>query len=218
MSAQPLLETIGDPHCDSHDGVAQYFKRTLYKCYPLKLAGRFMRPSKSVLPCELQNISVGDMALFAAAPPEPGENIIVYINELGRIAGKVVWKHEGEFIINIDAAQHRREMLAAKLVWLLNRGEPGIEERRSLCRLATNAQTKTMRMEGNAEIQVQLIDVSVSGASVATHARPPLGANVQLGRLDAEVVRHHHNGLGLRFLSLEPVEKIQSDFIGNSVS
>lgn len=54
MSAQPLLETIGDPHCDSHDGVAQYFKRTLYKCYPLNLRAASCGPANPNFPANFK--------------------------------------------------------------------------------------------------------------------------------------------------------------------
>ncbi len=44
------------------------------------------------------------------------------------------------------------------------------------------------------------IDLSLSGASVVTPARPPLGAEVMLDKRRATVVRHHERGIGVEFV------------------
>ena len=46
-----------------------------------------------------------------------------------------------------------------------------------------------------------LHDLSLSGASVVTPARPPLGAEVMLDKRCATVVRHHERGIGVEFVS-----------------
>ena len=48
-----------------------------------------------------------------------------------------------------------------------------------------------------------MLDVSISGASIATPARPEIGTEVILGKLRARVVRHHADGFGVRFLDIQ---------------
>jgi hypothetical protein len=50
---------------------------------------------------------------------------------------------------------------------------------------------------------VRQLDVSVSGASVATDARPDVGSEVTLGKLRAKVVRYHEQGFGVQFLDIQ---------------
>jgi hypothetical protein len=49
----------------------------------------------------------------------------------------------------------------------------------------------------------RVLDVSISGASIATPARPVLGTEVMLGKLRARVVRHHPQGFGVQFLDIQ---------------
>jgi hypothetical protein len=54
-----------------------------------------------------------------------------------------------------------------------------------------------------------VLDVSISGASVGTEVRPPVGSEVVLGRLRARVVRHHSEGLGLEFLDTQNPDAVR---------
>lgn len=51
--------------------------------------------------------------------------------------------------------------------------------------------------------QVRGLEVSISGASVETEARPEVGSKVVLGKLRAKVVRHLAEGLGLEFIDIQ---------------
>ena len=46
-----------------------------------------------------------------------------------------------------------------------------------------------------------LHNLSISGASVETPARPPLGAEVMLDKRRATVIRHHERGLAVEFVN-----------------
>jgi len=52
----------------------------------------------------------------------------------------------------------------------------------------------------------------LSGASIATEARPPIGSEVFLGKLKARVMRHHDRGIGVRFLDIQEPEAIKRHF------
>ena len=51
-------------------------------------------------------------------------------------------------------------------------------------------------------LSVRVIDMSLSGAALATDIRPPLGSPIRLGRLGARVVRHFEDGIGIEFMRL----------------
>jgi hypothetical protein len=59
----------------------------------------------------------------------------------------------------------------------------------------------------------RLIDVSLSGAAVATDQRPPLGALVTIGKVQGRVVRHLDEGFAVEFLRLQ-----HPDFLEESVT
>lgn len=57
-----------------------------------------------------------------------------------------------------------------------------------------------------------MIDVSLSGASVATRVRPPLHTVVVLGRLRGTVVRHHDQGFAIQFAELQDPDNLARTF------
>ena len=58
----------------------------------------------------------------------------------------------------------------------------------------------------------RVIDVSLSGASVACAVKPPLGTMVILGRMRGRVVRHHEQGIALQFVELQDPDSLARTF------
>ena len=58
----------------------------------------------------------------------------------------------------------------------------------------------------------RVIDVSLSGASVACAVKPPIGTMVILGRMRGRVVRHHDQGLALQFVELQDPDSLARSF------
>jgi hypothetical protein len=180
--------------------------RRRHKRVALSLLGRFMRSNKQEYPCRLNDISVGGAAIMSPVSVEVGEHIIAYFDHLGGLEGTVVRSFEGGLAIQFQASQHRREKLAAQIMWLLNQKEfDGVAQRRHE-RFRTANKTSSLTLADGAVAQVRVLDVSISGASVGTEVRPPVGSKVVLGKLRARVVRHHREGLGLEFLDTQNPE------------
>lgn len=187
-------------------------ERRLHKRFPLKLIGRFMRADRHEYPCELRDISVGGMAVTSPVLPEIGEDVIVYLDELGGLEGTVARTFDGGFAIALAATLHKREKLAARITWLINRGElEGVDARAHERRLP-GRNVNTLKLNDEVSLQVQVMDVSLSGANVATEARPPIGSEVCLGKLRAQVVRHHDRGIAVRFLPVQDAATIKYSF------
>ena len=67
-------------------------------------------------------------------------------------------------------------------------------------------------MPNGVNLGCRIIDLSQSGAGVATDERPPIGALVTLGKVQARVVRHLEDGFAVEFTRLQ-----HSDFIEETV-
>lgn len=188
--------------------------RRRYKRYAIALLGRFMRANKQEYPCKLNDVSLGGLSLMSPVTVEPDERIVAYFDHLGGLEGKVVRQFDGGFSIAITATQHKREKLAAQIMWLINRHElKGAEERRhERVQVANSMQLSTLRLTEGLVVQTKVLDVSLSGASLATEARPPLGSEVQLGKLRARVARHHDQGIGVQFVDIQEPEALRRYF------
>jgi hypothetical protein len=177
--------------------------RRRHKRIAVTLLGRFMRQNRQEYPCKLIDISVGGAAIVSPVAVPVGERIVAYFDHVGGLEGTVVREFDNGFALQFAATRHKREKLAARLTWLANRSELGPAEERRHERITPKNAVSMLQLAEGIVLTCQVLDVSISGASVATPARPAIGTEVMLGKLRARVVRHHAQGLGLQFLDIQ---------------
>jgi hypothetical protein len=179
--------------------------RRRHKRIALELLGRFMRENKQEHPCKLIDISAGGAAIKPISPVAVtiGERVVAFFDHVGGIEGTIVREFEGGFGCKLMATQHKREKLAATLTWLTNRSElDGAEERRH-DRISPQNRRQQLQLAEGINLECQVLDISISGASIGTPARPEIGTEVTLGKLRARVMRHHAQGFGVQFIDTQ---------------
>ena len=179
---------------------------------PVDLAGRFMRENKQEYPCKVINMSAGGMALLAPVTCDDGERIVAYLDNLGRIEGIVVRSFDGGFAVRILASLYKRERIANLLTWLINQKSLGLSEERKHDRIAPRVSASKLILPNGEVHPCRIIDVSLSGASVACTVKPPIDTVVILGRMRGRVVRHHDQGIALKFVELQDPDSIARSF------
>jgi PilZ domain len=191
-------------------------ERGRFQRVQLSLLGRCMFHDGQECPVQLVAISPGDAEFVSPASGEVGARVIAYIDNIGRIEGAILATSEHGFVMSISASQRKRDKLADSLTWLANRHVLNLDEdRRHLRRTPKRSEANIVLADGSTH-PVRVIDMSLSGAALATTLRPPLGSPLKLGRLGARVVRHFDDGIGIEFLRLlsdSAIEKtIESDY------
>jgi hypothetical protein len=186
--------------------------RRMHRRVPVDLAGRFMREDKADHACRVVNMSAGGMALISETMCEIGEKIVAYLEGLGRIEGVVVREIEGGFAARIVAGPHKREKIVNQLTWLINRDRLGLNEDRRHERVVPKNPSSRLIMPNGEVYECRVIDVSLSGASIASAVKPPIGAGVVLGRMRGRVVRHHDKGLAIQFADLQDPDSLALSF------
>lgn len=169
---------------------------------PLELAGRFMRSNRAEHLCQLRDVSVGGAFVAADAEVDLGEPLIAYFEDLGGIEGNVTRRMPNGFAFRFRISERKREKLAAQIMWILNRPDFPDELGRQHDRASVRGRRTTLRFDDGMLIDVDLIDLSVAGASIRTPARPAIGEEVLLGKVRAVVRRHHPDGVGVQFYSV----------------
>jgi prepilin-type processing-associated H-X9-DG protein len=183
--------------------------RRRYQRVTISLLGRCMFPDRRECPCQLVEISPGDAVLVSPFCGEPGEKVIAYIDNIGRVEGTILERIEHGFLMSISASERKRDKLADTLTWLANRQVLNLaEDRRHLRRTPKRSDANVVFADGSAQT-CRVIDMSLSGAALATTLRPPLGSAVKLGRLGARVVRHFDDGIGIEFMRLMSDDAIE---------
>jgi hypothetical protein len=171
-----------------------------------------MRSNRDEHHCTLKDISVGGAFVATDKPVEVGERIVAYFNHLGGLEGMVSRLLPGGFAFQFKISEHKREKLSSQIMWLLNRNDFPDELGREHDRAGTTGRKTTLRFDDGMIVDVELLDLSVSGASVRTPARPDLGEDITIGKIRSVVRRHHKDGIGVQFLTVLDQAALRASF------
>jgi hypothetical protein len=188
-------------------------ERRRFQRVRVDLLGRYMLPDRREFPCQVVDMSPGGMALIAPVSGQPGERIIAYVDHLGRLEGHIARILQNGFAMTISATPRKRDKLAAQLTWLANRNILGLPEDRRHGRTVPRNPITRLVLPNGLNVSVRIIDVSQSGAGIATDQRPPIGTLVTLGKVQARVVRHLEDGFAVEFTRLQ-----HPDFLDDAIS
>ena len=183
-----------------------------YRRVPLELSGRFMRADRGEYKCATTDISVGGAFILSDQQPQIGERIVAYFEHIGGLDGTVSRIMPTGFAIQHKVSEHKREKLAAQIMWLLNRDAYPDDMGRQHERAGAGGRRTTLRFDDGVIVDVELLDLSQSGASVGTAARPPIGEEVHVGKVHGVVRRHHPQGIGVQFFVLQDPAALKANF------
>ena len=178
----------------------------------VSLLGRFMLESRHEYPCQIINMSPGGAAIVAPAAGNVGERVVAYMDQIGRIEGKITRLFPGGFAIDILATQRKREKLASQLTWLANKGILNLPEDRRHERLEPRKSITSITLNDGRSYNCRLIDLSLSGAAVSIDVRPAIGTAIMLGKMRGRVVRHLDNGIAIEFAHLQDRQILEEEF------
>jgi PilZ domain len=187
--------------------------RRRFQRVKVNLLGRYMLADRREFPCQVIDMSPGGMALIAPVGGAPGERIIAYVDHLGRLEGHIARLIQNGFAMTIAATARKRDKLAAQLTWLANRHILASPEDRRHGRIAPRNPMGRLIMPNGVNLTCRVIDVSQSGAGIATNERPPIGALVTLGKVPGRVVRYLEDGFAIEFTRLQ-----HPDFLDDNVT
>jgi PilZ domain len=175
----------------------------------LDIRGRYMFADGQELTCLVTNMSPGGMALMASMSGRLGERVIAYIDHIGRIEGDVARQFPGGFALTITSTAHKRDKLAAQLTWLANRHD--LLEQRRHRRMAPRNPSARIILPNGFHIDCRVIDISQSGAGIASDQRPQIGAIITIGKTPARVARHIEEGFAVEFLRLQHPDSLEEN-------
>ncbi len=175
----------------------------------IDVLGRFMLEDYAEYPCRVERMSPGDLAVTTPVVPQVGERVILYIDHVGRIEGNVEKLLPGGFASSIKASDRKREKLAAQLTWLANRRELNLPEDRRHERVAPRDPSVEIVVPDGRRYKGRIIDLSLSGAALASEVKPAIGTRVQMGSTAGRVVRHLEDGIAVEFVHVQDADTLE---------
>jgi hypothetical protein len=175
----------------------------------LALAGKMFVPAEgTTTDCRVVDLSLGGAGVECPEMPPLQTFVVLYVEGFGRYEAVVTRMVRGVLGLRFVFNDVKRKRLAEKLERYVETG--ALEEtahRRH--RRAAGPSTASFICENGERVPCEVTDISLTGASLKTHARPLIGETIRIGRLYARVVRYHERGIGVVFRAL-PLEGVQA--------
>lgn len=175
-------------------------ERRRFKRVRVDLPGRMFVPAENrETPCMVIDLSPGGAAIECEGDVPPETQIVLYIDGFGRFEGAVVSRAAGGFGVRFHCTQLKRERVAEQLTLFANKNLLGEADLRRHDRSPAKGFTRFTRADGET-VKCEVLDLSLSGVSLRTNVRPPIGEFVLIGQMAGRVARIHENGIGVEFV------------------
>jgi hypothetical protein len=179
-------------------------ERRRFQRVKVNLLGRYMLADRREFPCQVVNMSPGGMA----------QRVIAYVDHVGRLEGIIARLIENGFAMTIGATTRKRDKLAAQLTWLANRHILNLPEDRRHGRITPRNPAARLILPNGVNVACRVIDISRSGAAIATDQRPDIGAPITIGKTTGRVVRHLEDGIAVEFTRLQHPDFVEDNVTG----
>ena len=174
--------------------------RRRYQRVEVNLPGKLFVPAiTQEYACQVIDLSPGGANINCNAPIELETQIVLYANSFGRFEGTIVRRQGQNAGVRFVSTALKRERTAEQLTLFMNRGLLDDADLRRDDRTPTKGLTRFVRHDGQV-VPCEVLDLSMSGISVKTDIRPPVGEFVLIGQLAGRIARHHEQGIGIEFV------------------
>lgn len=177
-------------------------ERRRFRRVQVSVTGRLYIPAtQEEAICTVEDISPGDASLLCQLREEPKGRAVIYLDTLGRFEGPIIRAKNGSFVMTFTCSVQKREKLADQLMIEMNRQLLDDADLRRYDRVeaSTGSLTHFTRSTGE-QIRCEVIDLSLSGVSLRTDLKAPIGEHILIGHRAGRVARHHEDGIGIEFL------------------
>jgi hypothetical protein len=153
------------------------------------------------------DVCAGGIRINLARPLSEGENLVLYIDDIGRVEGVVsrVLEEIG-YAIEFRVPPRKRDKIADQLTWLINKDRLGLTDEREAERRPGGGQVIATYGKG-ISIACAVGDVSIFGVALKTAGpRPMIGDKVTVGERSGTCVRYIEGGFAVDFRTLHASE------------
>ncbi len=186
-------------------------ERRRFKRVRVDLPGRLFVPAESrETPCKILDLSPGGAAVECEGEIAPDTQVVLYVDGFGRFEGSAVNRAVGGFGIRFNCSALKRERVAEQLTLFANKNLVSEADLRRHDRAPAKGFTRFTRADGET-VKCEVLDLSLSGVSLKTHVRPPIGEFVLIGQMAGRVARIHENGIGMEFVGGHANDKTSTE-------
>jgi hypothetical protein len=184
-------------------------ERRRFRRVRVDLPGRLFTPADGKeARCQICDLSPGGAAIACEIMPEPGTQVILYVDGFGRFEGHVMRLDDSGFGVLFACTPLKRERTAEQLTLFLNKDLVDESALRRHERTSQKGFAKFTRADGQI-VHCEVMDISASGVSLKTEIRPPVGEFVLIAQTAGRIARHHEQGIGIEFVGQEKAAAVE---------
>jgi hypothetical protein len=176
----------------------------------VNLLGRYMLTDRREFPCQIVDMSPDQAFVAAPVSGSKGEQVVAYVDHLGRLEGNIVRLLPNGFCMTVLATARKREKLAAQLTTIAQRRPPARSEDSRPETLGLDYCVTIVTMPDGSSPPCRILELSVASARLASSIVPPLGSIVTLGKLGARVRRHIDGGFEVEFAPAKNLDTLKA--------
>lgn len=144
------------------------------------------------------DIAAGGLRIGLARPLKVREEVVLYIDEIGRVEGFVTRALEYGYAIAFRIPARKRDKIADQLTWLINRDRLQLSDERTGERRTADGHVTAVF--GDVSIPCTVQDMSIFGVALRTLGqRPMIGEMVQVASRIGVCARYIEGGFAVDF-------------------
>jgi hypothetical protein len=199
MQSAQAIDRLDRPSIRRAEGIDRRRHRRVLWQVPV----RGLTGSGEEFTCNTIDVCAGGIRINLARPLEKGENLVLYVEDIGRVEGVIVRVlNEVGYAVEFRVPQRKREKIADALTWLVNKDKLGLTDERIDERRSATGQVIAIHGK-EISIACAVADVSLFGVALKTAGpRPMIGDRVQIGERAGTCVRYIDGGFAVDFRTL----------------
>jgi len=95
----------------------KFIERRAHERSDVGAQGRLMLADRREFPCTITNMSVGGASVLAPETGMVGEPVVIYIDDAGRIQGRIVRLFQGGFAMRLDGPSRAADVLLKRFAF-----------------------------------------------------------------------------------------------------
>jgi hypothetical protein len=165
------------------------------------IAGRCLSETGEEMSCTFEDASVVEMRVVGPDALKQGSVLVCYLNEVGIVPARIMGESPyGGWLVRPILAADRKERVASRIAWHVERAEERAEQR-SAPRIVPENRRVVVQLGERLSFRGIIQNLSITGAAIALNQAcvPYVGSPVRVGRREAVVVRVTADGIAVEF-------------------
>jgi hypothetical protein len=158
--------------------------------------------------CTIVDLSTAGAGLKSTCSVALGMPVVVYIDGFGRYQGTVVRRDRLRIGVQFTCSESKEKRLAEQIENFVAYGRTVPTSLRGLDRLRHREVLHDFRLKSGQSVPCEIMDMALSGASLKTRVRPPVGEEISFGSMSAVIMRHTEYGIGVKFTGPAPLPPV----------